>query len=325
MRALFVVDRVSLRNARAPTLPAPSGNVDEFVPNTITDLATRVLAIVTQLALVVAFAPWLALAVPALMVPYAKVLACVRPAARDTRRLEGIARAPVYTHFGDTLAARAVIKAFGAGPRFERENGRLVSRMAAAKYANEAGCKWAQALSTVLGCAFYLAAGVACAVLQAMGRMTAAQLGLVLLYAASLQRVVMEFMMGLTAVETQFVSVERVAECVGAPLLLSPQIPRMYYADRDSTACTFQSGDLVALVEPLTSGLVLAIAGTRACRKRRTLAPRQRRRRRRRRATLHMCPRRSLRSGGRLREGSRYAGWSCGTACIGRWCYVGST
>lgn len=132
-------------------------------------------------------------------------------------RLEGIARAPVYTQFGDTLAGREVIKAFGASARFERENSRLVSRMACAKYSNEACCKWAQSLTTLLGCCFYLFCGIVCSILQEKDNITSAQLGLILLYSATLQRAVMDFMMGLTQVETQFVSVERVAEYTRLP------------------------------------------------------------------------------------------------------------
>ena len=42
--------------------------------------------------------------------------------------------------------------------------------------------------------------------------MTSGQLGLVLLYAAQLQRAMMDYQMGLVNLETNFVSVERLAE-----------------------------------------------------------------------------------------------------------------
>ena len=48
--------------------------------------------------------------------------------------------------------------------------------------------------------------------LNANGLMSTAQLGLVLLYAAQLQRAGMDFMVGITTLETAFVSVERIAE-----------------------------------------------------------------------------------------------------------------
>ena len=67
-------------------------------------------------------------------------------------------------------------------------------------------------MTTQSGCAFFFAAGVVCALLAQRGEITAAQLGLVLLYAAQLQRSMMEYLMGLTSLETQFVSVERAAE-----------------------------------------------------------------------------------------------------------------
>ena len=56
--------------------------------------------------------------------------------------------------------------------------------------------------------------GLACVELVARGDLTTGELGLVLLYAASLQRAGMDYMCGLTTLEAQFVSVERVSEYV---------------------------------------------------------------------------------------------------------------
>ena len=147
-----------------------------------------------------------------LLLPYYFIFSRVRTAARDTRRIEALAHSPVYTFFGDVLAGRETIRAYGVQARFERKNLALVARMAIARYANEACNKWAQALTTQTGCGLYLACGVACVFLNHAGRMTAGQFGLVLLYAGQLQRAGMDYMMGIANLETQFVSVERIAE-----------------------------------------------------------------------------------------------------------------
>ena len=189
-------------------------NVDQYVPNSILDLSTKILTMVAQLALILAFAYWVLLALPVLLPLYVAVLHRVRPAARDTRRIESVAHSPVYTHFGDAIRGIETVAAFGksARARFFARNEALVGAMSRAKIGNEAVCKWAQALSTQLGCALYFFTGVACVVLNGRGDISASELGLVLLYAGVLQRSVMDFMMQLTVVETQFVSVERVAE-----------------------------------------------------------------------------------------------------------------
>ena len=56
------------------------------------------------------------------------------------------------------------------------------------------------------GSGLYLAAGVVCVVLQARGQLSTSTLGLVLLYAGSLQRAMMDLLMRLTQIEVGFVS-----------------------------------------------------------------------------------------------------------------------
>ena len=61
--------------------------------------------------------------------------------------------------------------------------------------------KWAQSLTTLTGCLLYCASGVCGVILVSHGKMTTAQLGLILLYAAQLQRSGMDYMMSLTNLE----------------------------------------------------------------------------------------------------------------------------
>ena len=56
------------------------------------------------------------------------------------------------------------------------------------------------------GSGLYLAAGVVCVVLQARGQLSTSTLGLVLLYAGSLQRAMMDLLMRLTQIEVGFFS-----------------------------------------------------------------------------------------------------------------------
>ena len=83
------------------------------------------------------------------------------------------------------FSATAIAPAYGIAPV-----------QATARYSNEAVLKWAQALTTQTGCILYLSCGVVCVVLNASGRISTGQLGLVLLYAAQLQRSGMGYMMG---------------------------------------------------------------------------------------------------------------------------------
>ena len=131
--------------------------------------------------------------------------------------MEAAAHGPCYAHFNDALRGRETIAAFRALDRFAETNAALVDTMAKGKYANDACSKWSQALTTMNGCVLYLAAGLACVLLVRSHDLTTGQLGLVLLYAASLQRAAMDYMCGLATLESQFVSVERVAEYCRLP------------------------------------------------------------------------------------------------------------
>mmetsp|Transcript_49540 Transcript_49540/g.115997 ORF Transcript_49540/g.115997 Transcript_49540/m.115997 type:complete len:822 (-) Transcript_49540:12-2477(-) len=187
-------------------------NIDTYVPNALSDMLGKLLQMGTQLGLVLAFAPWVAAALPLLLPVYVCIFRRVRPASRDSRRLESAAHSPVYAHFGDALAGRETIFAFGAEARFCAQNAALVGDMSRANLGNEAVNKWAQALTTQTGCFLYAACGICCVLLARSGKLSSSQLGLVLLYASSLQRAAMDLMMQLTNIETQFVSVERLAE-----------------------------------------------------------------------------------------------------------------
>jgi hypothetical protein len=82
------------------------------VPSSLQDLATGVLGWFTQLGLVLYFAPWVALALPPLILAYLAIYARVRAAMRDAKRLAAISHTPVFAHFSDALAGRETIAAY---------------------------------------------------------------------------------------------------------------------------------------------------------------------------------------------------------------------
>eukprot|EP00928_Gymnodinium_smaydae_P037326 TRINITY_DN25931_c0_g1_i1.p1 TRINITY_DN25931_c0_g1~~TRINITY_DN25931_c0_g1_i1.p1 ORF type:complete len:617 (-),score=53.38 TRINITY_DN25931_c0_g1_i1:140-1873(-) len=189
-------------------------NIDSVVPNAIADQITKTLNLVTQLSLVYVEAPWVLVSLPILIIPYQAIFRRMRIPNRDARRIESVARSPVYAHFSDTLAGRETIRAYSAEERFVGQNLSQVGNMATACYGNNAVSKWAQMLTTQWGCFLYLAAGLSCVVLHNYGKMASGQIGLVLLYSAQLQRAMMDYMMGAAEVEKNFVSVERIAEYI---------------------------------------------------------------------------------------------------------------
>ncbi|ORY38590.1 P-loop containing nucleoside triphosphate hydrolase protein [Rhizoclosmatium globosum] len=188
------------------------GSVDSSVPTTMLDQVGKSFSILGQFILICFYTPFVMFILPVVLAFYSYIINTFRIAARDTRRIESVARSPVYDLFGDVLNGIETIQCFAAQSRFEDWNKRLVGTMSAAKVGNEAVNKWAQALTVQVSCLFYFFAGFAGVVLFYGGVISMSTLGLVLLNAAVLQRALMDFVMGLTQVETNFVAVERVAE-----------------------------------------------------------------------------------------------------------------
>jgi len=181
-------------------------NVDSRVPDSLTSLGTQLLTMVTQLGLVLRFAPWVAMAMPFLGLAYYRIYKRMRAAARDARRINAALHSPVFAHFSDVLAGRETIASYGAEARMCQQNEAHVAAMSRSAIMSQAVQKWAQALTVQTGSVLYLAAGVVCVVLQARGQLSTSTLGLVLLYAGSLQRAMMDLLMRLTQIEVSFVS-----------------------------------------------------------------------------------------------------------------------
>lgn len=193
-------------------------SIDGSVPYSVLDQVSKTFSIVAQFMLIVVYAPLVFLVLPVMVIIYVGIFRTVRIAARDTRRIQSVARSPVYEFFSDVIDGRDTIQCTGAEDRFERGNHDRVEKMAQGTFGNEAVMKWAQALTTQSSCMLYFAAGVVSVILISQNKMSLGAFGLVLMYAASLQRAMMDYLMGLTNVETNFVSVERIADILRMPV-----------------------------------------------------------------------------------------------------------
>ncbi|KAI8618614.1 P-loop containing nucleoside triphosphate hydrolase protein [Chytriomyces sp. MP71] len=190
------------------------GSIDSSVPHTLMETISRTFSIAAQFMFIVFITPFVLVIAPFVIVFYIFVATTFRTAARDTRRLESASRSPVYDLFGDVLNGLESVQCFGAQGRFESWNLRLVERMSSCKVGNEAVNKWAQALIVQSSCVFYFFSGFIGVSLLYQGVISVSSFGLVLMYAANLQRALMDYVMGLTNLETNFVAVERVVEFV---------------------------------------------------------------------------------------------------------------
>ncbi|CAD7971806.1 unnamed protein product [Amoebophrya sp. A25] len=206
-------------------------NVDNFVPTVIIQQIQNTLNMATQLVLIFIYCPLVMFLFPALVIPYVYIFGRIRGPARDTRRIEAVAHSPVYAEFVDCLKGLDTIQAMAKESAFCASNLKKVEQMAKGKYYNEAVCKWAQSLTTIWGCVIYLFTGLSgCWFFyfypgssssdghHTTEVITSGDLGLVLLYAGVLQRACMDYCMGMTTLEQNFVSVERCCEYCRLPV-----------------------------------------------------------------------------------------------------------
>lgn len=78
--------------------------------------------VISTLGVIVFATPWFLAAVPIILYVYAYVQKIYIPTARELKRLDAIARSPIYSHFGETLGGVTTIRAFGDQERFTKEN-----------------------------------------------------------------------------------------------------------------------------------------------------------------------------------------------------------
>ena len=115
------------------------------------------------LALVVIATPWFLVAVPPLLFAYMYFVQTYRKVSRETKRLESLARSPVFAHYSETLGGTATIRAYAVERRFTAANMRLVDTLNEAYYINKVSDRWLSVRLEMIG-----AASITCAALLAV-------------------------------------------------------------------------------------------------------------------------------------------------------------
>ena len=80
--------------------------------------------------------------------------------SRETKRLESVARSPVFAHYSETLGGISSIRAYGAEKRFAAANIRLVDDLNRAYYLNKVADRWLAIRLEIVGALIVLFAAV---------------------------------------------------------------------------------------------------------------------------------------------------------------------
>ncbi|CAI2178694.1 732_t:CDS:10 [Funneliformis geosporum] len=143
-------------------------------------------------------------------VAYIYIGAIYAKCSRDLKRLESIAKSPIYTHFGETIIGISTIRAYGATKRFMEE---ILVRIDASNRPFFTKCtvnRWLSVRYNIMGAVLTFIAGIF--IILNLYRIDAGLAGLSLTFAMSFSKQIMWMVRGYTAFEMNLNSIERVCE-----------------------------------------------------------------------------------------------------------------
>ena len=94
------------------------GIMDELLPDTFLDALLHILFVTGSLALSSILNPWIIFPAASFVVIFILIARFYLRSARDLRRLEGVNRSPVLSHFSETLEGLVHIRAFKKQHKF---------------------------------------------------------------------------------------------------------------------------------------------------------------------------------------------------------------
>ena len=118
------------------------------------------LYVVSTMAVIVYATPWFGVALVPIAVIYFMTINYFRSVNREAKRLESVARSPVYAHFSETLGGLTTIRAFDDASRFVETNMNLVDCSIRAFYVMKSSDRWLSVRLELIGAVIALCAAL---------------------------------------------------------------------------------------------------------------------------------------------------------------------
>uniref|UniRef100_A0A1I8HX20 ABC transporter domain-containing protein n=1 Tax=Macrostomum lignano TaxID=282301 RepID=A0A1I8HX20_9PLAT len=166
--------------------------------------------VVATMVVISASTVWYLLVIVPLTCLYAGIQRFYLGSSRQLRRLESVSRSPIYSHFAETLAGDACVRAFGVGDRFEAECRRRVEANQAFFFALLAAGRWLGFHLEICGALAVLAAALF--TVAGRGAISGGLVGLAISYALQVTSTLNLMIRTSSELETNLVSVERIEE-----------------------------------------------------------------------------------------------------------------
>ena len=118
------------------------------------------LQLVVVLVTIVVITPFFAAALPILGTIYILAMNYFRRVSRETKRLESIARSPVYSQFSEVLGGLSTVRAYGKTQSFTDSFDELLDTNTRTTYCNKAADRWLATRLESIAAAFVGLAGI---------------------------------------------------------------------------------------------------------------------------------------------------------------------
>ncbi|KAI8870282.1 hypothetical protein GQ42DRAFT_162835 [Ramicandelaber brevisporus] len=196
--------------------------IDEVLPRSWQSFFQTLLAVAAAMFTISIATPSFILVIIPLSVVYFGIQKYYLPASRELKRLDSTSRSPVFAHFQQTLGGVSTIRAYGATFRFTCENVQHLDLNTKAYYAAMALNRWLAVRLETIGSLIILSASLlsVIGVIRAKENGTTIESGLVGLavsYSLNITQSLNWCIRQSAEIETNLVSVERVAEYIDLP------------------------------------------------------------------------------------------------------------
>jgi ATP-binding cassette, subfamily C (CFTR/MRP), member 1 len=191
--------------------------VDNSLAFTVQSVFRLALNLVSSFAVIFWVTPMFCLALFPTAPAYMWIQSYFRNSAIDLRRLESVTRSPLYSHFGETLDGVISLRAYKAVKRFRKENARLTDCCISASYSYAAATRWLSSRLELLAALLTFCAAGASVVAVNAGRVSPELCGLSLGYSLQMVMWLSWSVRQVTDAESQFSSIEQLAEYSDAP------------------------------------------------------------------------------------------------------------
>ncbi|KAG0012086.1 hypothetical protein BGZ81_001777 [Podila clonocystis] len=185
---------------------------DDAIPWAFMSIMICVVSVSGTVIVIAASTPAFLALVPPLSVAFVLIQMYYIRSSRALKRIDSIARSPVYQHFSETLSGVTTIRAMGAQGRFVAENAMKTDASSTAYFTYVTSNRWLQIRLEALGAVIVL--GAALFAVLSRETLSPSMVGLALSYSLTVTEDVTWMVRSFCELQNSMVSVERIHEYV---------------------------------------------------------------------------------------------------------------